>query len=450
MACLLAALALGAAGCRNGLASEGARSPKAEQWFQRASHEYRDARIDAANDSVHQALELAPKDEEVKILAARVALARLEYPEVLRLLRGVQTPGAAGLRGRANWYKGDLPAAAEELEALLADPEVVDPWAKSVSKLARQGVGRRPFAVEGFLAAVEMPRTEPGAPRYIVPLKIDGDEALALVSTGNAEVVLDSATRNEPSWVSLTFEGMDPDRPFEVRDVPAMTQDLTAISHQINAPIKALLGANLLRRLHATLDLSGRQFVVRSFVPPPPPVASKIELFYLRGGGMVLGSSFGADDAQTAAFFVDSAMIHPVALDAGGWKKAGVELGSLTLLPQDASQKLRGGAVPSLRFGAFDMPHVRAIFGLPLEKIEKELEIDVDGSFGAGLLADYRLTFADGGRLLWAEQQRGGEAPKPPAAALTPGAQPPVAPVAPLAPTPGTGPVNLLDPQKQP
>jgi len=37
----------------------------------------------------------------------------------------------------------------------------------------------------------------------LVPVEIDGEQALALVSTGTAEVTLDSNSRKEPSWVSL-------------------------------------------------------------------------------------------------------------------------------------------------------------------------------------------------------------------------------------------------------
>ena len=433
-ACLAVASA-GLPACHGFAGPESARSPVAEKWFTRADQEFREAQINAANDSVKHALELAPTDPEVKILAARVALARLEYGDVLRLLKGVLEPEAAGLRGRANWYKGELGPAADELDALLEDPEVIDPWAKAVSKLARQGAGRHPFTVEGFLAAVEMPRTEPGVPFYVVPVEIDGEEALALVSTGNAEVVLDSATRNQPSWVSLAFRGSDPERRFEVRDVPAMTQDLAAISHQLNAPIKALLGVNLLRRLHATLDHDGRQFVVRSFEPPPPPVASKVDLFYLRGGGLVMSGTFGSEDAAPAPLFIDTAMIHAVALDAAGWKKAGVDPAELSLLGQDAAQKLRGGTLPLLRFGSFERPHVRAVFGAPIEKIERELGIDVDGAVGAGFLSDYRVSFSDGGRTLWVEQRGTLESVTPL----------PLAPTAVPGPLEPMGPSNLLE-----
>jgi len=60
---------------------------------------------------------------------------------------------ARGLRARAFWYSGQLGKAADELERLLEDPEVKDPWAQGVVQLARSGEGREPFRVTGALLA---------------------------------------------------------------------------------------------------------------------------------------------------------------------------------------------------------------------------------------------------------------------------------------------------------
>src|SRR5258706_1047760 len=110
-----------------------------------------------------------------------------------------------------------------------------------------------------------------------------GEEVLSMIARGSAEVVVDSASRTEPSWVSLRFA----DR-IEVRDVPALTQDLSALSRVLGAPIKALLGVNLLRHIHATFDRRGSQFVVRLQDPPSPPEASRLPLYYARGCGMMM------------------------------------------------------------------------------------------------------------------------------------------------------------------
>src|SRR5437660_1439165 len=82
----------------------------------------------------------------------------------------------------------------------------------------------------------------------------EGAQVLAMIATATGEVVVDSSSRKEPAWVNLRFGSM------EVKDVPALTQDLSAVSRQLGAPIKALLGVNLLRHMHVTFDRRGDQF----------------------------------------------------------------------------------------------------------------------------------------------------------------------------------------------
>ncbi|WP_156041402.1 tetratricopeptide repeat protein [Chondromyces apiculatus] len=444
-------LLLGA--CSGAMGTAATRPQAADKWFLRAQQEFQSADVENARDAVAKALAIVPEDKDVRLLAGRIALARLDFAETLRLLKGVGGSEAAGLRGRAYWYKGDLEAAADELEAMLDDPDVVDDWAKSIAKLARRGAGRVPFSLSGaLLAPVEMPHVSPYAPFFVVPVEIDGESALAMVSTGTGEVVLDSATRPEPSWVSLRFG-----KKLEVNDVPALSQDLSGISKQMGAPIKALLGVNLLRHLNATLDYAGRQFVVRSFSPPSPPNATRVDIFYVRGGGMILRSGVSSDKEIRGPMLIDTSMSFPVALDKDGWQKAGVDISSLKPLEQDPEQKLKQGLISTLRLGAYDIPKVPGVYGAPLSDIEKQLKLDVDGVIGAGLLAYFRITFADGGRLMWIEDDaaaeqvlRGGRsAPTPqdapqaspglPASDGSPASPPSLAPASPgAAGSPGT------------
>lgn len=393
-----------------------------------------------------------PADPEVRILAARIALARLEYAEVLRLLKDTAGAEAKGLRGRALWYKGELDGAADELEAMLEDPDVHDDWAKSIAKLARRGQGRTPFRISGgMLAPVELAHVNPTAPYFVAPIEIDGEQALALISTGVAEVVLDSASRPEPSWVSMRFAER-----IEVQDVPALSQDLSGVSKDVGAPIKALIGVNLLRHLNATLDYAGHQFIVRTFTPPPPPNATRVPLFYARGGGMLMPTSLGTDDAARASLFVDTTRPFPIALDDKGWKKAGVGASDLKDVPGDATHKLKEGVVPLMKIGAFDLRKVPGLLGAPIADIERGLAIDVDGILGTPVFASYRITLVDGGRMMWVEddtevramiaralsaagargpdEDDGGGSPQAPQPGAPP--PPPAAPVAPMAPAP--------------
>jgi tetratricopeptide (TPR) repeat protein len=452
------ALVLGLAGCPM-VDGPPPRDPTALKWFQRSKVALREGDVEEARDSVAKALSLAPQDEELRLLAAQVHLAMLDYAEAIKHLKGIKGPQAAGLRGRALWYKGDLEAAADALESMLNDPEVVDDWAKSIAKLARRGAGRSQFTISGgLLAVVEMPHVSPTAPYFVVPIEIDGEPALSLISTGYAEVVLDSATRAEPSWVSLRFGGR-----LEVQDVPALTQDLSGISKQINAPIKAILGVNVLRHVHATIDWGGRQFVARSFSPPPPPDSTRLPLFYAKGGGMMMKSSLGN---KPASLLIDTSMALPISLDEDGWKKAGVDLKDLKLLPDDPEKKLKEGMIPLLKLGSSEITQVPGYLTGQVKQVEEKLSFDIDGMVGNGLLAYYRVTFGDGGRIMWLEDNlavqrllNGGQPSQQDQAPTNQGALPQQAPTVimpdakPPEPTPGklvppSG--NMAPPSKSP
>ena len=410
-----AVLAFAVSSCGPALPAEASWPPAAKQWFDRATQSYRTGDMEDAQTSAENALRMLPDEPRVRLIAARIALARLEYDRTVQLLAGVESPEAGAVRGRAYWYAGQLEKAADELERLVQNPEVRDPWATEVAKLARRGVGRTPFRMSGGLLAVsEMPRV--AATALVVPVEVNGEPALGMIATGTAEAVVDSSGGGEPTWLSLRFGER-----VEVKDVPALAKDLSGISRQLNAPIKMLIGVNLLRHLHPTFDFTGGQFVVRTFEPPPPPEATTLRVSYLRGGGMLLRGSFGSENAaKPASLLVDTSMTFPLALDDGGWKKAGVGLDKLRTMPNLGN--MRAGMLPLLRLGAFELPDVPGVYGAPVEELEKGLDVDIDGLVGSGLLAPFRVTMVDGGRTMWLEDM--------PRAAVTPRRRkaPPAAP----------------------
>jgi hypothetical protein len=367
-----------------------------KKWFKRAQESYRTGDIEDARVASDNALKVVPNRPEVRVLAAQVALAELEYDRAVQLTRGLNSIEGSKIRSRAFWYGGKVNKAADELDRLLSDPEVRDPWATEVAKLARTGRGRQPFEMSGGLLAVsEMPRI--GNTSLIVPLEVDGEPALAMIATDVAEAVVDSSSGKEASWISLRFAER-----VEVSDVPAMARDLSRISRQLNAPIKMLIGVNLLRHLHATFDFAGGQFVVRTFEPPPPPEATTVHVNYVRGGGMVLRGAFGVEEsAPQGSFLVNTSMTYPVALDEQGWKKAGVDLASLAAVPN--LRAVRQGTLPLLRLGAFEVPGVPGVLGGPVKEMEKGLDIELDGLLGSGLLAAFRVTLVNRGKTMWLE-----------------------------------------------
>jgi hypothetical protein len=249
------------------------------------------------------------------------------------------------------------------------------------------------------------------------------------VATSIGELVIDANSRKEPAWVNLRFG----DR-LEVKDVPAITQDLAGMSRTLGAPIKALLGVNLLRHMHVTFDRRGAQFVVRKDEPGAPPDASRVPLWYVRGGGMLMRASLSPKDKddQPALLLVDSSAPFPLALEDTAWRRAGID--PKTLKPEPAAQNMKAGMIPSLKLGGYDLQAIPAIEGAPLGDVQQNVDVDLGGVLGAGLLALFRVTFADEGRYVWLEPDPAMGAARPSGPAATP---PPPAPAPAPAPSKG-------------
>jgi tetratricopeptide (TPR) repeat protein len=405
------ALLVGCAGGAAALAST--RTDEADKWYQRANAAFIVSDIDDARDSADKALQFSKDDPETRLLAGKIALARLEFPRALQYLKPIKCETtsdehckklgleAASLRGRAHWYNGELDAAADELEAVLNDPDSKDEWAKAVAKLARQGQGRQPFAISGgLLAATELIHASPDYAYFLIEVDIDGERALALIHTGKTEVAIDSATRAEPSWVSIRIG----DR-LEVKDVPAVPEDLSGLTKELGAPVKALLGVNFLRHVNATIDYEGHQFVARSYSPTAPPDATRLPLLYVKGGGMIVRSGFGGEKGPVASLLLNTGSNFAVTLTQAGWKKAGIDVDTLKPVPQVPDT--REGTIGMLRIGAFDVPQVQGLYSTQqtqFDDMAKALApVAFDGVLGAGLLSRFRCTLGDGGRVMWLE-----------------------------------------------
>lgn len=322
----IAAILMTVAGC-SGAAGEAAWPPLSKKWFDRAEVSFHQGDVDDASLAIDNAVRVDPHRPEIRLLAAKIALARLEFDRAVQLTEGLSSQQALAIRGRALWYSDRVTETADVLERLIADPEVRDNWAIDIAKLARRGTGRKPFTMSGGLVAVsEMPRL---GRSLLVPIELDGEPALAMVATGVPETVVDSAQGADPKWVSLKFADT-----ITVKDVPAISKDLSGYARQLNAPVKVLLGVNLLRRLRPTFDFLGGQFVVRSYEPPPPPAATTVGVHYIRGGGMLIRATFGDPKVgKSGTLLIDTTMELPLALDEGGWKKVGKDPKTLQAVP---------------------------------------------------------------------------------------------------------------------
>lgn len=427
----IAAILVSVAGC-GAASSEASWPPLSKKWFDRAEVSFHQGDVDDATLAIDNALRVDAHRPEIQLLAAKIALARLEFDRAIQLTDTLTSIQAIAIRGRALWYSDRIVEAADALERLIADPEVRDPWAIDIAKLARRGSGRKPFTMTGGIVAVsEMPRI---GRSLLVPIELDGEPALAMVATGVPETVVDASHGSDPKWVSLKFADS-----IEVKDVPAITKDLSGYSRQLNAPVKVLLGVNLLRRLRPTFDFLGGQFVVRSYEPPPPPTATTVGVHYVRGGGMLIRSTLGdPKNGKSGALLIDTTMEIPVALDEGGWKKAGKDTKSLQAVP--GSKNLSQGMLEMMTLGSLEVPGVPAVSGVPIAEIEKPIDMDLDGIVGSGLMLLFRVTLADKGRTMWLEPMPALPPEPPPqaASALEPAPAPPAA-SAPASPDPKQG-----------
>ena len=126
--------------------------------------------------------------------------------------RGAQArPKACSTTGRARrsaaartGTRATSRGAADELEAMLRDPNVKDPWAREVAKLARRGAGAASVR-DRRRRRRGRSRCRRAGPALVVPCELEGERILALSRRRSAEVIIDSSTRREPAWVNLRF-----------------------------------------------------------------------------------------------------------------------------------------------------------------------------------------------------------------------------------------------------
>jgi hypothetical protein len=90
---------------------------------------------------------------------------------------------------------------------------------------------------------------------------------------------------------------------------------------------------------------------------------------------------------------------------------------------------MKGGKLPYLRLGAFDLPEVPVVHGQGFTDIQAVTGMDILGAIGSGLLGLFRCTLTDGGRVLWVEDndqvlQMLQQAPQAPPAGAPGGAPP--------------------------
>ncbi|MBL8718713.1 MAG: hypothetical protein JNL79_22210 [Myxococcales bacterium] len=383
-----------------GTVKAGPRNELANKWLKRAGEEYAALDLTEAKDSIEKASKNAPGDKDIGILGAKIHLARLDFKAAVKALEGIEGSEAAGLRARAYWYDDDLAHASEELTRALEDPDFKDPWAKPVRELAgTQGAGRKPFQLKDTsarLVELRMPRDL--FPAMMVPIEVDGQTTVALVVTGVPEVVLDQKTRSKPSWVSIRIANDKNTASMEFRDVPALVEDLSGYSQQ-QVPIGALIGANFLRRLHATFDRGADQLVLRRDDPPNPPTLTRLPVAWVRGGGMVVRATIKKEFELSGGLWIDSGSPWGLAFPEPTWKTVGVDVSKMQTYNDTKYERLT-----NIKLGALDLgPAVGVSGATAIEDKLKQLDVTTIGALGMTFLGAMRVSLVENGRTMWIE-----------------------------------------------
>src|SRR4051812_41054021 len=80
-----AALSLGPLACGPSSGAKGPPRPAlAEQWYGRAQASFKSGDFEDAREGIKCALQAAPSDADVRLLAARIALSKLDYDEAIK------------------------------------------------------------------------------------------------------------------------------------------------------------------------------------------------------------------------------------------------------------------------------------------------------------------------------------------------------------------------------
>src|SRR5450755_1233301 len=64
--------------------------PMSKRWFDRGDASFRQGDLEDAETASENALRVTPDREEVRLLAARIALAKLEYSRAIQVLKGIE------------------------------------------------------------------------------------------------------------------------------------------------------------------------------------------------------------------------------------------------------------------------------------------------------------------------------------------------------------------------
>lgn len=312
-------------------------------------------------------------------IAARAHLALGQPAEAEAALERASSAHLRRLRARAQIATGDHGAAAATLEG---DD---DPWAESIRPALLALAGRDAYATEGD--GGEVPLEE--LPLPVVRVQVDSVSTLALIGSSADFVVLDPSVRAQPGVIDALSIGA-----LRVRSVPHTVRPLAAVRETLGAEIGAVIGLDLLLRLHARIDGPGRRVWLSSEAPPPPgPDAVDAAWVTPAGSFLVVRGQIAGEPVWLS---VDTAGLLPVGLVPGADEALGLADAPWQRPSPDGPEV----TVTSVRLGGLAIPEMPVVRGVLGQAHARAVGAPVAGSVGWALLGQLTTRFdADGRRL---------------------------------------------------
>ncbi|HJL20230.1 MAG TPA: hypothetical protein RMH99_31475, partial [Sandaracinaceae bacterium LLY-WYZ-13_1] len=286
-------------------------------------------------------------------------------------------PALLRLRARAQLAAGDWAAAASTLEAAARHAgDEPDPWTEATRPAVRAAAAGEPYATRGD-ASAELPLE--ALPLPVVRVRVDALETLAVVGSGAHFAVLDPSVRATAGAIDELTLGA-----LRVRDVPHTVRSLEAVREALGADVGMVIGADLLLRLHATLDGPGGRLVLHAERPARPDTTTA-PLLRPTGAFLAVPARVGAHEGWLT---LDTAGLFPVALGPGGDEALGLADAAWQATAQGPSM-----TVADVRLGALHAEGLPLVRGLLDESHARAVGAPVAGSLGWTVLSQLAITF---------------------------------------------------------
>jgi len=391
VSCLLLLL-LSACGATHPPSAVGSVSPGATsapsglgaEWITKGEAAYRAGNVDRASGAFERALRLAPDDERAKVGMALVEMARTDFPAAAHRTEGLGGDGAA-IHLQAAWLAGDLAKARAAAKAL---PSVRGLNALIAALAAEES--RHPYARGDGAPIGSMPLAS-DAPLPVVEVRIDGRPARLLVDTGAIETILDRsfAGAGDTKWISELALGS-----FVLKDVPAFVRDLSPLARSLQTELDGIVGVEVLRRTHATLDYVEGWLVVHADPAAPERGATDVPFHVFRG--RYLSMPVAIEGHEPAPFLVASGGTFAVALSDDALRASGRDPASL----RREADGLARYAISRLTIGTLTVSEIPAVHGVFPRSASDDAGVDFAGVVSQQLLAGFKVTIDAGRRVL--------------------------------------------------